>query len=104
MLHASLSGVFCALHSAKVMGVAVADSDLAMITASILSMITANILAMIIASILAMSAFLLRQNIWLTRFTPATRASISSLVLYKANEARTTPCTPSRSMTGCAQW
>lgn len=34
------------------------------------------------------------QNIRLTRLTPSTSASISSLVLYMANEARTAPCMP----------
>ena len=44
------------------------------------------------------------QNIWLTRRMPATSASISSFVLYRANEARTVPLMPKRSIRGWAQW
>lgn len=44
-----------------------------------------------------------RQNIWLTRRIPATRASISSFVLYRAKEARTVPEMPRRSIKGWAQ-
>ena len=44
------------------------------------------------------------QNIWTTRRSPAARASTSSCVLYKANEARTVPLMPSRSISGWAQW
>ena len=39
-----------------------------------------------------------------TRRIPRTSASISSRVLYSANEALAVAGTPKRSMTGCAQW
>ena len=44
------------------------------------------------------------QNMQLTRRTPSTRASTSSFVLYRANDARTVPSMPRRSIRGCAQW
>gem|GEM_PF-4028194 len=43
------------------------------------------------------------QNIFRTRSIPATNASTSSLVLYKAKEARTVPSTPIRRIRGSAQ-
>ena len=43
------------------------------------------------------------QNIWLTLFIPATKASTSSLVLYRAKLALTVPDMPKRCIKGSAQ-
>ena len=40
------------------------------------------------------------QNMPIIRLIPATKASTSSFVLYKAKEARTVPLIPNRSITG----